>query len=155
MNIVRDTIWELYKPGLRQIGSPEFHKPYLDAIDRENLYLRGYRIPKFNAFLGEDGQSTLEHVVRFTIQYGELTNYENFATYKLRNGESADAFIAWFKKMRNKCKVFLPKIEYVKMAQRGLDIKLRKKFQGMGFRDFYELAAKVVKYEELLMEELN
>ena len=29
------------------------------------------------------------------------------------------------------------------MAQRGLDIELRKKFQGMEFRDFYELAAKV------------
>ena len=39
------------------------------------------------------------------------------------------------------------------MAQRGLDIKLRKKFQGMDFRDFYELAAKVSKYEELLREE--
>ena len=41
----------------------------------------------------------------------------------------------------------------MKMAQRGLDIKLRKKFQGMEFRDFYELAAKVTKYEELLKEE--
>ena len=30
------------------------------------------------------------------------------------------------------------------MAQRGLDIELRKKFQGMEFKDFYEvLAAKV------------
>ena len=39
------------------------------------------------------------------------------------------------------------------MAQRGLDIELRKKFQGMEFRDFYELAAKVIEYEELLKEE--
>ena len=36
------------------------------------------------------------------------------------------------------------------MAQRGLDIELRKKFQGMKFHDFYELAAKVSEYEELL-----
>ena len=28
-------------------------------------------------------------------------------------------------------------------AQRGLDIELRKKFQGMEFKDFYELGAKV------------
>ena len=35
----------------------------------------------------------------------------------------------------------------------GLDIELRKKFQSMGFRDFYELIAKVTKYEELLREE--
>ena len=39
------------------------------------------------------------------------------------------------------------------MAQRGLDIELRKKFHGMKFRDFYELAVKVIEYEELLKEE--
>ena len=55
--------------------------------------------------------------------------------------------------MRNRCKIHLPKIKYVKMAQRGLDIELRKKFQGMEFRDFYELAAKVTRYEELLHED--
>ena len=55
--------------------------------------------------------------------------------------------------MRNRCKIYLSMIEYVKMAQRGLDIELRKKFQGMEFRDFYKLAAKVTKYEELLKEE--
>ena len=55
--------------------------------------------------------------------------------------------------MRNGCKIHLPEIEYVKMAQRGLDIKFRKKFQGMEFRDFYELATKAIEYEELLREE--
>ena len=40
----------------------------------------------------------------------------------------------------------------MKMFQRGLDIEL-KKFQGMEFRSFYELAAKVTEYEELLKEE--
>ena len=39
------------------------------------------------------------------------------------------------------------------MAQKGLDIELRKKFQGMEFRDFYELPAKVIEYENLLKEE--
>ena len=70
-----------------------------------------------------------------------------------RNGETVDLFISRFKTMRNRCKIHLPKIEYVKMAQRGLDISLRKKFQGMEFRDFYELAAKVTEYEVLLKEE--
>ena len=45
------------------------------------------------------------------------------------------------------------KDKVVKMAQRGLDIELRKKFQGMEFRNFYELATKVIEYEELLKEE--
>ena len=61
-----------------------------------------------------------------------------------RNGETADLFIPRFKKMRNKWKIHFLEIEYVKMAQRCLDIELRKKFQGMEFRDFYELAAKVI-----------
>ena len=70
-----------------------------------------------------------------------------------RNEETTDLFISCFKKMRNECKIHLPETKYVKMAQRGLDIELRKKFKGMEVRDFYELAAKVTEYEELLKEE--
>ena len=70
-----------------------------------------------------------------------------------RNGETTDLFISNFKKMRNRCKIHLSETKYVKMAQRGLDIELRKKFQGMKFRDFYEIAAEVTEYEELLKEE--
>ena len=67
--------------------------------------------------------------------------------------EIADLFISSFKKMINRCKIHLPEIEYVKMTQRGLDIELRKKFQDMEFRDFYELAAKMTEYDELLKKE--
>ena len=70
-----------------------------------------------------------------------------------RNWDTIDLFISRFKKMRNICNIHLPEIKYVKMAQRGLDIELRKKFQGMEFRDFYELATKVIEYEDLLKEE--
>ena len=52
-----------------------------------------------------------------------------------RNGETADLFISRYKKMRNKCKIHLLETKCVKIAQRGLDIQLRKKFQGMEFRD--------------------
>ena len=52
--------------------------------------------------------------------------------------------------MRNRCKAHFLEIEYVKKAQRGLDIELRKKFQGMEFGDFYVFVAKVIEYEELL-----
>ena len=50
-------------------------------------------------------------------------------------------------------KKYILETKYVKMAQRGLDIELRKKVQGMEFRDFYELTAKVIEYEKLLSEE--
>ena len=52
--------------------------------------------------------------------------------------------------MRNRCKIHLPETEYVKMVQRGFDIELWKKFQDM---EFYELAAKITEYEELLKKE--
>ena len=55
--------------------------------------------------------------------------------------------------MRNRYKIHLPKIEYVNISHKGLNIELRKKFQGMKYRDFYELAAKVTKYKKLLREE--
>ena len=71
----------------------------------------------------------------------------------LKMGETVDMFISRLKKMRNRCKIHLPETEYVKMAQRGLDNELRKKFHCMEFRDFYEFAAKVIEYEDLLKEE--
>ena len=58
-------------------------------------------------------------------------------------GELAESFTTHFKRIRNGCKIHLPEIKYVKMAQRGFDIELRKKFQGMEFRDYYEIVAKV------------
>ena len=75
---------ELYGIDLTKIGPSEFYKPYPEMIDREKPYPRGYKILDFSLFYGEDDQSTLEHVVRFTMQYGELANYENFYHFKLK-----------------------------------------------------------------------
>ena len=83
LGAIKETIQELYGPSLKKIGRPEFYKPYLEMIDRENPYPRGYKIPDFFLLFGEDGQSTLEHVVRFTVQRGELASYENFYNFKL------------------------------------------------------------------------
>ncbi|XP_075491134.1 uncharacterized protein LOC142529477 [Primulina tabacum] len=205
--MVREAVQELYGPALKQSGRPEFHKPYPDYIDVNNPYPRGYRVHDFSLFSREDGQSSMEHIARFTIQCGELANLENFNNLKLRlfpnsltgtafawyaslprnsvmnwqemerqfhiqfyitepevciadlsrviqkKGESVEYFIDRFKKMKNRCKVFLPETKFVKMAQKGLYFELRKKFQEMEFRDFFELAAKVAEYEELLREE--
>ncbi|KZV58259.1 hypothetical protein F511_01110 [Dorcoceras hygrometricum] len=124
LDLVRETVQELYGPALRLIGRPEFHKPYPEMIDHNNPYPRGYKIPDFSLFTGEDGQSAVEHVARFTIKCGTLANLENFSRLKIR-----------IKKMKNRCKVFLPEGEFVKMAQKGLDFELRKKFQGMDFKE--------------------
>lgn len=39
------------------------------------------------------------------------------------------------------------------MAQKELDIKLRKMFQGIEFWDFFKLTTKVAEYEELVRKE--
>ena len=83
LGAIREAVQESYGLGLRQIGRLKFYKPYPEIIDRENPYPRGYRIPDFSLFSGEDGQSTLEHVAIFTMQCGELANYENFYHFKL------------------------------------------------------------------------
>ena len=84
LDAIRDVVQELYGPSLRQVGRPEFHKPYPDMIDRDNPYPRGYRVLEFSLFSRENGQSILEHIAHFTIQYGELVNFENFPNFKLR-----------------------------------------------------------------------
>ena len=53
-------------------------------IGRENPYLRDYRIPDFSLFSRKDGQSTLKHVARFTVQCREVVNNENFYHFKLK-----------------------------------------------------------------------
>ncbi|KAJ9168437.1 hypothetical protein P3X46_019961, partial [Hevea brasiliensis] len=81
-----------------------FHKPHPNFIDRENLYPRRYHIPDFSFFSREDGQLTLEHIARFIIQCGELMNYENFASYKLRlfaNSLTSIAFTCYSTLSRN------------------------------------------------------
>ena len=85
LEAIREAVHKLYVPDLRLVGHLEFYKPYPKAIGREkNPYPSGYIIPKFSLLYGEDGQSTLEHVDRFTMQCGELVNYENFPYLKLR-----------------------------------------------------------------------
>ena len=47
----------------------------------------------------------------------------------------------------------IPEIEFVKMATGGMNFKLRKKFEGMEFRDLYELATMAARYERILLDE--
>ena len=180
-SVLREMVQEILGPAFCPIQRPEFRKPYPEHVDQEPLP-RGVRIPDFALFSGEEGQSTLEHVARFTTQCGEFSSFDSFPNILLRlfpnsltgaafawyvslpansvfswqdmqrlfdtqfyrtepeiciaelsrvtqrAGERADDYIARFKTMRRKCKVNIPEIEYVKMAQQGLELELRKKF---------------------------
>ena len=70
LEAIKETLKMLYGPCLRQIDRPYFYKPYPKAINRENPYQRGYRIPKFSLFSGEDGEFTLKHVVVHSVVWG-------------------------------------------------------------------------------------
>ncbi|GKV51959.1 hypothetical protein SLEP1_g58572 [Rubroshorea leprosula] len=77
----------------------------------------------------------------------------NLSRLVQRLGETSEAFISRFWKAILKCRVALPEQEFVKLAQNGLEIELRKKFEGMEFRDFFELSYKVARYENLLQDD--
>ncbi|OMO78281.1 Retrotransposon gag protein [Corchorus capsularis] len=70
-----------------------------------------------------------------------------------KKGESAEDYLARFKKLRNRCHIALPEEEFVHLAQNGLDIELRKKFEGVEFRDYFDMSTKVARYENLLRED--
>ena len=77
----------------------------------------------------------------------------DLARLSQRPEEKATQFIARFKRARNKCRVILPESEFVRLAQNGLEFRLRKKFDSTEFRDLMELTYKVSRYEALLEEE--
>jgi hypothetical protein len=49
-----------------------YQKLYPDHYD-QLPYPRGYRVPEFSKFSGEDGKTTLEHVDQFLLQCGEAS----------------------------------------------------------------------------------
>ena len=55
LGAIKEAVHELYELGLRQISRSEFYKPYLEMIDREIPYPRGYRILDFSLFFGKYG----------------------------------------------------------------------------------------------------
>ena len=77
----------------------------------------------------------------------------DLSKFKQRQGESAEQYIDRFKKAKNRCHVYMPKIEKIRLAQNGLDFELRKKFEGMMFRDLFELSSRATSYEAILREE--
>ncbi|XP_059658949.1 uncharacterized protein LOC132305302 [Cornus florida] len=150
----------------RRGGRPTYRKSYPEFIDKVE-FLRNFRILKFATFNGKGEQSTLEHISRFTVQYGEAAANPWLKFYRAElevsmadlsrlhqlPGESVMSFLSRFRRAKFKCNLSLPLEEYMKMAVNGLEFELRKKFEGVQFHDLFDLAGKVAKYEELLREE--
>ena len=96
-NMLREMIQELLGSSFHSNQRLKFLKPYLEYIDWEP-FPRDVRIPDFTLFSKEDGQSTLEHVVRFISQCGEFSSFDSFQNILLRlflNSLIGAAF-AWY-----------------------------------------------------------
>jgi hypothetical protein len=71
-----------------------YQKPYPDYYD-QLPYPRGYRVPEFSKFSGEDGKTTLEHVGQFILQCGEASANDALRLKLFSLSLSGTAF-TWF-----------------------------------------------------------
>ncbi|CAL9018790.1 unnamed protein product [Prunus brigantina] len=87
------------------------------------------------------------------------TNREITVAELARMSQAADEsprdYLQRFKTCRNWCRTNLPEREFVKIDEEGLEFEYRKKFQGIEFRDIYDLINKVDRYASLLKEEMQ
>jgi hypothetical protein len=71
-----------------------YQKLYSDYYD-QLPYPRGYRVPKFSKFSGDDGKTTLEHVGQFILQCGEASDNDALKLRMFSLSLSGTAF-TWF-----------------------------------------------------------
>ncbi|XP_057418292.1 uncharacterized protein LOC130712479 [Lotus japonicus] len=56
---------------------------------------RGWKVPKFTKFSGNSGESTVEHVARYQIEVGDLSNNEDLKMKYISSSLTKNAF-TWF-----------------------------------------------------------
>jgi hypothetical protein len=71
-----------------------YQKPYPNYYD-QLPYPRGYRVPEFSKFSGDDGKTTLEHVGQFILQCGEASANDTLKLRMFSLSLSSTAF-TWF-----------------------------------------------------------
>ena len=91
---LRNTIFEVLDqafPGQRRTPRRPYRKPYPERIDREE-WTRGFKVPDFTMFSGEDEKTALERISRFTVQCGEYCNNGNRKLRMFPNSLTGQAF---------------------------------------------------------------
>ncbi|GKV01312.1 hypothetical protein SLEP1_g13873 [Rubroshorea leprosula] len=74
---------------------PQHRKPYPDVIDHENPFPKGFKVPEFTLFSDEVGQSTIEHIGRFTIQCREASG-DDTLKLKLFPSSLTGTALTWY-----------------------------------------------------------
>ncbi|CAL2255621.1 unnamed protein product [Prunus armeniaca] len=77
----------------------------------------------------------------------------DLAALKQSEDEPVQDFITRLRKLKMKCRIPKEERDFIQIAQTALKISLRKRFDGILFRDLVKVADKTSKYEELLREE--
>lgn len=78
--VTPEAVAEMIQAALTQRDVPPMpllQKPYPDWIDREYELPRGYRIPEFTKFTGDDDQRPTDHLARFELQCGDAGHFQN------------------------------------------------------------------------------
>jgi hypothetical protein len=91
MNMIEQT----YGPNLQRATRPAFRRPYPDRVEREFKRPGNYKVPDFSTFSGNDEKTVYEHISRFTIQCGELSNNGNGKIIMIPNSLTGQAF-KWY-----------------------------------------------------------
>lgn len=80
---------------VRPLMRPTSRKPYPDWIDRVHPFPKGYKVPEFVLFFGEEKKSTIEHIARFSVQCGEARSKDYLKLRLFANSLTKSAF-PWY-----------------------------------------------------------
>ena len=69
-----------------------FRRPCPDRVEREFKRQRNYKVPDFSTFSGDDEKTAYEHISRFVIHCGELSNNGNGKLIMFPNSLTRQAF---------------------------------------------------------------
>ncbi|CAL9017891.1 unnamed protein product, partial [Prunus brigantina] len=168
-------------PHARRIGRPVYRRPYPEHFGREE-FPRGFKVPNFALFSGDGLQSTVEHIGRFIAQCAEIGHREALKL-RLFPSTLTGATFSWYVKLPQNSvpnwqvreqvfheQFYRPEPEVsmadlAKISQKSSESvqeylgRFREararctKFEGIGFRDIYDLLLRVDRYEALLKEE--
>ena len=96
--------------GLEPKGKARaYQKPYLEYVD-STPYPRGFKIPDFVKFTGEDGRSTFEHIGQFLAQISEVGTSDVYKLKLFPLSLSGTAF-TWFSSLAPKSIVTWAQLE--------------------------------------------
>ncbi|CAL1362343.1 unnamed protein product [Linum trigynum] len=97
VNAIRDQVAQMladqFGLGIRPAMPPVYRKPYPDWDDRYYPFPRCFRVPDFITFSGIGDQSTVEHVGRFTVRCGDVSDFLKLRLFG--NSLTGPAF-AWY-----------------------------------------------------------